>query len=296
MSHPTSEDATLLKQEARPAAHTLLSLDALQVAEPVRHTDLAGFRTHATFPALGEEQASAAAVLSATEPPSPIQQAARQGANFRTSRVLLGLAVAVPATFLLARTAMAPPDQQPAVPADAPEVLALEDVGTQHPHPPRTIAKAPPPTESLPSIPPQAVTPPAPEAPSEPRTVREESEVTIGIAAAPQPQLEPREALAVRTHDESPVDWGYRLFKAGDVDAAREVFEQAANEGVRDAAFAMGVTYDPKSLAEAGLTHVKPDQLQALYWYRRAHILSMRKVKREQPSRSSSKRKAANPN
>jgi len=60
----------------------------------------------------------------------------------------------------------------------------------------------------------------------------------------------------------------------GDVAAAREIFERAADAGLAEAALALGSTYDPVSLSRLGLTRPAPDPQYALKWYRRAHELA----------------------
>lgn len=93
-----------------------------------------------------------------------------------------------------------------------------------------------------------------------------------------------KEAASVRDREASSVDDGYRLFKAGAVDDARAVFLRAASRGNVDAAFALGVTYDPKSLADAKISGVTPDPEKAVYWYRHAHRMA-KDARQRPPSR-----------
>ena len=67
---------------------------------------------------------------------------------------------------------------------------------------------------------------------------------------------------------------GQGLMAKGDVAAAREIFERAADAGLAEAALALGSTYDPVSLSRLGLTRPAPDPQYALKWYRRAHELA----------------------
>jgi TPR repeat protein len=62
---------------------------------------------------------------------------------------------------------------------------------------------------------------------------------------------------------------GEKLFAKGDVEEARQRFEQAAKMGMPEAALALGNTYDRVSLAKAGL-NVTGDPTRARQWYRRA--------------------------
>jgi Hsp70 protein len=62
---------------------------------------------------------------------------------------------------------------------------------------------------------------------------------------------------------------GEKLFAKGDLEAARQRFEQAAKTGMPEGALALGNTYDPVSLAKAGL-NLTGDPTRARQWYRRA--------------------------
>ena len=66
---------------------------------------------------------------------------------------------------------------------------------------------------------------------------------------------------------------GEKLFAKGDLEAARQRFEQAANLGMPEGALALANTYDPVSLAKAGMTRTG-DPTQARQWYRRAYELA----------------------
>jgi len=77
---------------------------------------------------------------------------------------------------------------------------------------------------------------------------------------------------------------GQRLLENGDINAARDLFEDLADAGIVDGAIALGSTYDPKSLASSGMTNVTPDPNKALLWYRRAHLLAESDAKRERRS------------
>ncbi len=60
---------------------------------------------------------------------------------------------------------------------------------------------------------------------------------------------------------------GRRLFEAGDVVAARVLFNRAANAGDAAAAIAMGTTYDPASLRNHGVLGIVGDREKARMWY-----------------------------
>ena len=62
---------------------------------------------------------------------------------------------------------------------------------------------------------------------------------------------------------------GEELFAKGDLEEARQRFQQAAKMGMPEAALALGNTYDRVSLAKAGL-NLTGDPTRARQWYRRA--------------------------
>jgi TPR repeat protein len=66
----------------------------------------------------------------------------------------------------------------------------------------------------------------------------------------------------------------------GDVSAARQIYERAANAGSGHAAVAMGKSYDPAFLARLGTAVVKPDLELAASWYRKARGLGDRDAAR----------------
>jgi len=71
---------------------------------------------------------------------------------------------------------------------------------------------------------------------------------------------------------------GENLFAKGDLEAARQRFEQAAKMGMPEGALALGNTYDPVSLAKTGL-NLTGDPTRARQWYRRA--LELAQIQRE---------------
>jgi hypothetical protein len=66
---------------------------------------------------------------------------------------------------------------------------------------------------------------------------------------------------------------GLQFIAAGDVLAARNSFRQAAEAGHRDAAIALGATYDPTLLAALGVVGIDADDTKARSWYERAEKL-----------------------
>ena len=66
---------------------------------------------------------------------------------------------------------------------------------------------------------------------------------------------------------------GNALLASGDVGAARLLFERAAGSNSAAAAVAMGMTYDPRTLAQIGARGIAPNPQTAIAWYRRASDL-----------------------
>jgi TPR repeat protein len=63
---------------------------------------------------------------------------------------------------------------------------------------------------------------------------------------------------------------GNALLATGDVAAARLMYEHAARSYSGPAAIAMGMTYDPRFLAQIGAQGIAPDPQRAAIWYRHA--------------------------
>jgi hypothetical protein len=63
---------------------------------------------------------------------------------------------------------------------------------------------------------------------------------------------------------------GEDFLKNGDIASARLILRRAANAGHAQAALALGVTFDPRFLAEQGVLGFAPDVAQARAWYERA--------------------------
>jgi hypothetical protein len=72
---------------------------------------------------------------------------------------------------------------------------------------------------------------------------------------------------------------GEKFFANGDLEPARQRFEQVAKMGMPEGALALGNTFDPVSLAKAGVNQTG-DPTRARQWYRRA--LELAQIHREQ--------------
>ena len=115
----------------------------------------------------------------------------------------------------------------------------------------------------------EAVSPPPPAAPA-PATQ---------IAASPGPMVlttkEDHGSTALR-RSVSPgivamlLDRGNALLATGDLSAARAMYERAADADSGQAAAALGMTYDPRFLAQIGVQGMEPDPKRAIAWYQRA--------------------------
>ncbi len=75
---------------------------------------------------------------------------------------------------------------------------------------------------------------------------------------------------------------GQAHFAKGDLTAARAAFAKSFESGLPEAALALGNTFDPVSLAKAGVK-AKGDPALARRWYRRAFELAMRRPARREP-------------
>lgn len=75
---------------------------------------------------------------------------------------------------------------------------------------------------------------------------------------------------------------GEKLFGKGDLEAARETFARAVKMGSAEGALALGNTFDPIALANAGLKGAG-DPARARQWYRKAHELAQLQRQSGQP-------------
>jgi TPR repeat protein len=89
-----------------------------------------------------------------------------------------------------------------------------------------------------------------------------------------QARQEPKNAPVMQSLDSgeiaSMLKRGNDLLKIGNVASARLVLHRAANAGNAQAAMTLGMTYDPRVLAELGVLGSVPDASQARAWYQKA--------------------------
>ncbi len=67
---------------------------------------------------------------------------------------------------------------------------------------------------------------------------------------------------------------GEKLMARGDLEGARQQFQEAARLGLPEGALALGNTYDPVSLAKFGIS-APGDSARARRWYREAYLLAL---------------------
>lgn len=95
------------------------------------------------------------------------------------------------------------------------------------------------------------------------------------LTTPPAPRLEqPKPAPAIQSLEPDELATlmrrGEDFLKNGDIASARLILRRAANAGHAQAALALGVTFDPRFLAEQGVLGFAPDVAQARAWYERA--------------------------
>ena len=66
---------------------------------------------------------------------------------------------------------------------------------------------------------------------------------------------------------------GRKMVDVGYFPGARAYFQRAAEAGSAEAAFSVGLSYDPSFIAEIGAQGIQPDVKQARIWYERAKAL-----------------------
>jgi hypothetical protein len=88
---------------------------------------------------------------------------------------------------------------------------------------------------------------------------------------------DPKAALILRPQDTARIDelmaHGRKMVSVGYFPGARAYFQRAAEAGSAEAAFSVGLSYDPSFIAEIGAQGIKPDVKQARIWYERAKAL-----------------------
>lgn len=91
-------------------------------------------------------------------------------------------------------------------------------------------------------------------------------------APAPAPAAMPAQQDPVRAQDL--YERGIERERSGDFDSARRLYRVAADEGLADAAIALGHLYDPAYLSHAHVFGgISPDVAEARRWYQRAVTL-----------------------
>jgi hypothetical protein len=88
---------------------------------------------------------------------------------------------------------------------------------------------------------------------------------------------DPKAALILRPQDTARIDelmaHGRKMVDVGYFPGARAYFQRAAEAGSAEAAFSVGLSYDPSFIAEIGAQGIHPDVKQARIWYERAKAL-----------------------
>ena len=90
--------------------------------------------------------------------------------------------------------------------------------------------------------------------------------VTRPAPAAPSPIVSPQVVRVL-------IARGDELLATGDVNAARLMYQRAATADSAEGAVAMGMTYDPRVLANIGVRGLVGDPQRAVTWYKRASDL-----------------------
>jgi hypothetical protein len=131
-----------------------------------------------------------------------------------------------------------------------------------------TLAEA---TTTLTISRPAAATLPAAAVPPSSAAAATPNSTTRALSA---PQLAPAErqrALSLHTRGEEQLG-------RGNIYAARQFYERAADAGLADSALALGATYDPEELARLKVVGLRPDPEQARKWYEKARELGAREA------------------
>ena len=103
---------------------------------------------------------------------------------------------------------------------------------------------------------------------------KKESRLAPAAAPPPRPDQPRPAAPAIQLIDPDELATlmkrGEDFLKNGDIASARLILRRAASAGHAQAALALGVTFDPRFLAEQGVLGFAPDVTQARAWYERA--------------------------
>ena len=100
---------------------------------------------------------------------------------------------------------------------------------------------------------------------------------SVAQAQATSPQAYANDDRAnlppLRPSDLAYLERARALVKSNDIAAARLIFTRLANNGVAEAAFELGRTYDPEFLKTIPVAGLEPDREVAWQWYKRAAAL-----------------------
>jgi hypothetical protein len=108
--------------------------------------------------------------------------------------------------------------------------------------------------------------PPAATATAAPAALIPRASAPVQLAPTPLPPAERERALNL--HDK-----GKEQLERGNIFAARQFFERAADAGLAQSAVALAATYDPDELAKLNVVGLEPDIEAARKWYEKAREL-----------------------
>ena len=269
--------------EAALAAHSTPAVAQLELsAEPMAKDIHAEQDKKITIPEAAEQAKAATRLAEETQAQLAREQEARDAAEARAKKLSEDLARQAEARETAERErakSVAALEAERAARDQAEQAAksAKEDFDRAAAH---DAASAPPaPAVSMPVVP---VTSPPPVA-----IAAAEPEKPLAQPAAPV--IEAR--AAVKTANPAPkfsgpaaavLAEGEKLFGKGDLEAARQNFARAVKMGSPEGALALGNTFDPVSLANAGLK-LGGDPARARQWYRRAFELAQLQRRGGQP-------------
>ena len=107
-----------------------------------------------------------------------------------------------------------------------------------------------------------------------------EHNVQAGATSPPLPALQsPGSANSVSPEEESlQLKRADSLLKSGDISAARLILETLSDEGSGQAAYALGMTYDPLFFSSNFIRGMAPEPSKAMLWYKRASELGYKEA------------------
>jgi hypothetical protein len=229
-------------------------------------------------------------------PPALRRRALAEQKNAWRTPALAAAAIvaALPIAYLAMGLFTSPADHGPPVvaaePPPAAELVPLPQFTLDMPEQPGTApAEEPPVAREARALLPSSTTagetivarqPPAPKPP----TAAAPPPAPV-LASAPAPAPAPAAAPTItRRLDPAEikmlVEQGEQFVAAGDLAAARLVFQRAAEAGDAGAAMALGATFDPTFLTKISVLGVSPDLDKARNWYQRAEQLGSQEAPR----------------